>query len=88
MSVPVPPLEADAYLQVEAGFFHGGYGMQARVQKVTQKVPGVVLPGCIVVKVRIRVPREAWQPIKPEAVIDVPMALIQRPIEVEAVDPS
>jgi hypothetical protein len=50
--------------------------------------PERIEPGCIVVKVRLRIPSEAWGPFEPEAVIDVPTDLIQHPIEVEAVDPS
>lgn len=80
------PLEADAYLQIERGYFRGGWGFQARVQNVTQKPPTVVLPGCIVVKVKVRIPFEAWDPIAPEAVVDVPAELIQRPVEVVASD--
>lgn len=83
------PLTADAYLQVEKRIFYGDwYRETARVQKVTQHKPEVVLPGCIVVKVQLRIPAEAWGPFEPEAVIDVPADLIQHPIQVEAVDPS
>lgn len=83
------PLIADAYLQVEKATFYGaGWKDTARVQRCTQNKPEVVLPGCIVVKVRLRIPAEAWGPFEPEAVIDVPAELIQHPITVTAEDPS
>lgn len=57
------------------------------VRNVTNNRPDTVLPGCIVVKVRLRVPAAGWEPFTPEAVIDVPADLVQRPVEVEAVTP-
>lgn len=81
-----PPLEATAYLQVWR--WSNDWRTEARVVKSTQRPPEVVEPGCIVVKVKLRIPFEAWDPIAPEAVIDVPAELIQHPIEVEAVDPT
>ena len=57
------------------------------VRNVTNRRPATVLPGCIVVKVRIRIPAAAWEPLQPEAVIDVPADLVQHPVEVEAVEP-
>lgn len=76
--------EATTYLQVRAGRYHS----QATVVNATTKKPSVVQPGCIVVKVKLRLPREAWDPFEPEAVIDVPADLIQYPIDVTAVDPE
>lgn len=80
------PLEATAYLQVRR--WSNSWRWEARVIKATQRRPEVVEDGCIVVKVRLRIPFEAWDPLAPEAVIDVPADLIQHPIEVEAADPS
>ena len=82
--------EATAFLQIEGrDVGPGNYdsGRTARVKRVTNKAPEVVEPGCIVVKVRLRIAREAWEPFAPEAVIDVPADLTRRPIEVEAVKP-
>jgi len=83
-----PPLTATAYLQIERGVWKGGWSIEARVRRATQKKPDRPDPGCVVVKVQLRIPHEAWDPFQPEAVIDVPADLIQHPIEVEAVDPS
>jgi putative intracellular protease/amidase len=82
------PLIADAYLQIRKVTSYWGTPREARVMRCTQTKPGEALPGCIVVKVKVRIPVEAWGPFEPEAVIDVPADLIQHPIEVEAVDPS
>lgn len=82
------PLVATTYLQVWKRQPWGPHSAEARVVKSTQSRPDVVEPGCVVVKVKLRIPREAWDPFEPEAVIDVPAELIQHPIEVEAVDPS
>ena len=82
------PLIADAYLQVKKSRFYGSWHTEARVMRCTQNKPDIVEPGCIVVKVRLRLPAEAWGPFEPEAVIDVPADLIQHPIQVEAVDPT
>jgi hypothetical protein len=80
---------ATAYLQIE-GRPPGNtydYGDKAAVRGVTNTAPDAVKPGCIVVKVKLRIPKEAWLPFAPEATIDVPAELIQHPIEVEAVEP-
>lgn len=87
------PRVAVAYLQLEprAPRPYGAASWQsgeATVVRCTSKAPDPPLPGVVVVKVRIRVPAEAWEPITPEAVIDVPLDLVQRPVVVEAVDPS
>jgi hypothetical protein len=73
---------ATTYLQVRPSRYYS----EAKVMKATQKKPEVVEPGCIVVKIALRIPREAWQPFAPEAVIDVPADLVQHPIAVEAED--
>lgn len=81
----MPELTAETYLQVKKGSF-GTWGTEARVIKATQKKPDAVEPGCIVVKIKLRIPSEAWEPFEPEAVIDVPAELVQHPIVVEAQD--
>lgn len=82
------PLFADAYLQVRKFTSYWGTPREARVVRCTQTKPDEPIPGCIVVKVKLRIPVAAWGPFEPEAVIDVPADLVQQPIEVEAVDPS
>lgn len=83
--------EATAYLQLEPGApsAYGKSGWQLRdcatVVRCTNSKPAEPIPGCIVVKVKIRVPREAWEPLSPEAIIEVPAELVQRPVTVSAV---
>ncbi|NUP33641.1 MAG: hypothetical protein HOU01_18310 [Streptomycetaceae bacterium] len=78
---------ATAYVQIARE--KRSWSGEAVVRKVTNRKPEPeqILPGCVVVKIRIRVPVALWEPITPEAVIDVPAELVQRPVEVEAVEP-
>lgn len=83
--------EATAYLQIaphapRAYGTYYSYG-EASVMRCTNKRPAEPLPGCIVVKVKIRVPAAAWGPIAPEVVVDIPASLVQHPVEVEAAAP-
>lgn len=77
-------LECDAYLQIRGA---DTWRREPRVMKSTQKRPEIVEPGCVVVKVRVRIPASAFEPLQPEAVVTVPEDLVQRPVEVEAVQP-
>lgn len=79
-------LECNAYLQVRK--HNNWYRDEARVMKVTQKRPEVVEAGHILVKVRLRIPAGAWGPFEPEATIEIPEELIQRPITVTAEEPA
>jgi hypothetical protein len=74
-------LTAVTYLQVRnAG------GPRAKVVRATQTMPEVTDPGCIVIKLQIKVPVEAFRPVL--ASVDVPLELVQqRPITVEVASP-
>jgi hypothetical protein len=80
------PAEATAYLQVRLVRPSTYSPSEARVMAATQRKPDSPQPGCIVVKVKLRIPVEGWDPFEPEAVIDVPADLVQHPILVEAED--
>lgn len=82
------PAEAVAYLQVRLGRTSTYSASEAKVVAVTQRKPEDPHAGCIVVKIKLRIPVEGWDPFEPEAVIDVPADLVQHPIAVEAVDPD
>ena len=73
---------ATCYLQIEGTSPNGQYdfGTEAVVRKVTQKKPEFVHRGCIVVKVKIAVPSEAWEPYEPEVTLEVPLHQIERPV--------
>lgn len=76
------PAEATAYLQVRLKRRLSYAASEARVIGVTQRKPEQASPGCIVVKVKLRIPVEGWDAFEPEAVINVPADLVQHPIEV------
>ena len=76
--------EGTTYLQVRAG--RGYFSLD--VVKATQRKPTVIAPGCVVVKVQLRIPDKAFRPLEPTAVVTVPEQLVQHPVEVEAVDAS
>ncbi len=75
--------EGDAYLQVRQD---DRYPYKLKVVKSTQRQPEVVEAGCVVVKIKLRVPRAAFSPLQPEAVVTVPESLVQHPVDVEAVE--
>ncbi|WP_134740012.1 hypothetical protein [Nocardioides sp. 503] len=87
MSNKPNPAEATAYLQVRLARTSTYSASEAKVVAVTQRKPEDPQPGCIVVKVKLRIPVEGWDPFEPEAVIDVPADLVQHLIAVEAEDP-
>lgn len=82
------PAEATAYLQVELRRRLTYTASEARVIRATQKKPDQAAPGCIVVKVKLRIPVEGWDAFEPEAVIDVPADLVQHPIRVDVEEPE
>lgn len=86
MSTQYRPAEATAYLQVELRRKSSHFPSEAHIVRSTQRKPDQTASGCIVVKVRLRIPVEGWDAFEPEAVIDVPADLIQHPIEVVAED--
>lgn len=82
----IQPAEAAAFLQVRLDTRRSYGTSEANVVAVTQRKPETARPGCIVVKVKLRIPVEGWDPFEPEAVIEVPADLVQHPIEISAED--
>jgi hypothetical protein len=76
--------EGIGYLQVQPGRLP----WELKVVRVTQRRPSVVDADSVVIKVKLRVPVKAFEPLQPEAVVTVPEELVQHPVEVEAADPS
>lgn len=70
------PAEATAYLQVQLKRRSAYSASDARVVAVTQKKPDRPQRGCIVVKVKLRIPVEGWDPFEPSVIVDVPTDLI------------
>lgn len=86
-------VDAPVYLQIEPDFFtfrptdttEAVRG--ARVVGMTQKRPQQPRSGVVIVKVVLRLPKAAFVPLRPEAVVVIPESMTTPvPIEVEAVD--
>lgn len=90
-------VDAEVYLQVDPEWWQ--YRDRdaeravrgARVVRLTQNRPTKPVPGTVLVKVKvtIRIPKAAFLPLRPEAVVTIPEDMtLTAPIEVEAGDPS
>lgn len=81
-------VDALAYLTVEG--IRSRYGDKsvrtAKVVRVTQGKPASLSGDQIAVRVKIRLPAKAFDPLEPDALIIVPEELIQRPVEIEATE--
>lgn len=62
------------------------WGRTFGVRKHSNKRPAEPMPGCVVVKIRIRLPEAAFDPLAPEVIVDIPADLIQHPVSVTAED--
>jgi hypothetical protein len=58
----------------------------AKVARVTQNPPAQLSKDQVAVRVTIRLPAKAFDPLKPEALVVIPEELIQHPVEVEATE--
>jgi hypothetical protein len=88
-------VDAPVFLQVEPDFFSyrpadtADAVRGARVVGMTQKRPQQPRPGVVIVKVMLRLPKAAFIPLRPEAVVVIPESLTTPiPVEVEATDPD
>lgn len=79
-----PMRESDVYLTV----YPGRYSWELRVAKATNKRPRATPEGSIVVKLHLKVPREAFLPLTPNVEVEVPIDMVQRAAEVEPMDAS
>jgi hypothetical protein len=71
----VSKVEATCYLQVEPEFnYNGSKVWGARVVRMTQRKPESPLGGTVLVGITLCIPEEAFLPLRPEAVIDVPLS--------------
>ena len=74
-------VETTTYLQVEK---HSRHWLRGVVRRATSKRPTEPLGNAVVVKLVIKIPEEAFEPLKPEATVVVPVDLVQKPVVVEA----
>ncbi|OBJ24624.1 hypothetical protein [Mycobacterium sp. 1245801.1] len=81
-------VDATAYLTVEGTRWRHGTKQvrDAKVVRVTQGRPAQLTADQVAVRVTVRLPVEAFDPLRPEALIVVPEELVQRPVEVEATE--
>lgn len=81
-------VDATAFLTVEGT--RSRYGdksvRSAKVARVTQGRPAQLSADQVAVRVTVRLPIAAFDPLRPDALIVVPEELIQRPVEVEATE--
>lgn len=77
--------EGTTYLTVRPDHY---WANELKVIKATQGEPSSIDADCVVVKLKLRIPKAAFKPLEPEAVVTVPEELVQHPVEVEAVDPD
>lgn len=82
-------MDATFYAQIEPSFYRRYRQTDAprlhsiQATRITQKRPAKPMPGCVVVKLTVRIPDAAFLPLAPEAVIEIPLAHTE-PILVES----
>lgn len=83
-------VDATGYIVVEAKRANYGYVgrprevREAKLVKVLRSKPAELVGDQVAVKVTIRLPKSAFEALSPEAVIEVPEDLVQKPVEVTA----
>jgi hypothetical protein len=85
-------VDATFYVQIEPEWQRSyAHDPEVRSAKMARATLTRVTPktGTVNVKLTVRLPKAAFHPLRPEAVIEIPMELIQAsPVEVIASDPS
>lgn len=80
-------VEAKVYLQIKPTRPSWSRTISgAALAGATQKKPEVQKPGTVLIKLKVRLPIAAFEPLQPEAVVVVPESLVQHAVEVEAID--
>ena len=97
MSTNDPAVRATVYLQLEPQYTYWAKNRRefdkpesiegAKVVGYTLNKPQKERPGTVEVKITVEIPKGAFLPLRPEAVIVIPESLTQpHPLEVEALD--
>lgn len=84
-------VDATFYAQVEPeyGRWDNESVIGAKVVRISQKKPASPIGGTVTVKLTIRVPKVAFGPLAPEAIVVVPTDLTEaHPITVTAEEPA
>lgn len=74
----------EVFLQFEKG----RYTNDMRLVNATSKKPTKPKPGAVVVKLDVRIPRSAFEPLTPEAIVVVEEAISRQVVQVVAQDPG
>jgi hypothetical protein len=86
-------VDATFYAQVEPDWGWAPSGQDrpvrgAKVVAITQKRPGKQKSGTVLTKLTIRLPKAAFMPLRPEAIVVIPEDMtVTEPVEVIAEDP-
>jgi hypothetical protein len=82
-------VDATFHVQIEPYWSRWETTNGAKVSRFTLNRPEKPKGGTVTVKLTVRLPKVAFEPLRPEAVIEIPPGLIAAtPIEVIAKDPS
>ena len=87
-------VDATFYAQVEPEWAAYGVGEErglrgAKVARTTQRRPDMPLSGTVLVKLTIRIPKGAFLPLRPAAIVTVPEDMtVANPIDVVVEDPA
>lgn len=72
------------YVQIHRSAYYNG--RTVRAVRLTQSRPTVTDPDTVVVRLTVRIPQGVFDPIRPEAVIEIPADLVQHTVRVTAED--
>lgn len=86
--MPDETVDATAYLIIEGERYRwdseGAPVRGARIAGSRKKKPSQLTGDQVVVKVTVRLPKAAFEPLRPEALVVVPEELVQHAVTVEA----
>lgn len=80
-------VDAIGYLVVEGiRYRYGDKPVRgAKIARVTRNKPSTLSADQVAVRVTVRIPAAAFEPLQPAALVIVPEELVQHPVEAEAV---
>lgn len=95
MTIQPSSVDATFYAQVEPEWYRWSNSTDAeprltgaKVVTITQQRPKKPKAGTVMVKLTLRLPANAFLPLRPEAIVVVPEALTETTVQVIATDPS
>lgn len=82
-----PIYETDFYVQVQRrrrAWRNGSYRGPISVAKLSQDPPEQLLPDAVLVKLHLRIPAAAFEPLTPAATVDIPIGDVARQVQVDS----